>query len=196
MTKRDHLKVNVLESLIGDRCEDALYSDEFVDVYGVTTHPVISAHSSSSSSRSESPPSTSKRNKMTYEESLEYKKKIVDEIFPFLPLNPNDDATKNGGDAVEDIPSGNDAKLSRRLARLPAPRHPRSDAAASYIVMGKPMRGKFNNEVANQLQVPGPLRSQLTKKETVTFQLKDGTETTVTPEQVVAPDTPPTVSAI
>ncbi|TIA93899.1 hypothetical protein E3P81_00711 [Wallemia ichthyophaga] len=200
--KRDQLKVNVLESLIGDRCEDALYSDEFVNVYGVTTHPIKSneSHSSSSPSPSRSQsPSHSKRNNMSYEESVEYKRKIVDEIFPgLLPPNGLDGSSeistpKNGGDAVEDIPSRNDAKLSRRLARLPAPRHPRSDAAASYIVMGKPMRGKFNNEVAVQLQVPGPLRSKLTRKETVTFQLSDGSERTVTPEQVVAPDTPPTV---
>ncbi|TIB94212.1 hypothetical protein E3Q19_00555 [Wallemia mellicola] len=191
--KRDHLKVNVLESLIGDRNEDALYSDEFVDVYAVTTNEAREARSRTpSSSGSDSPSTSPRRNSLSFEESLKYKTSIINEIFPGLPLNPDQDAMKLGGDAIEDIPSGNDAKLSRRLARLPAPRYTRLDTAASYVVMGKPMRGKFNNEIANQLQVPGPLRSKLTKKESVSYKTKDGTDVTVSPEQVMAPDTDPT----
>ena len=188
------MKLQVTESLINERCEEPLYADEFVSVYGVTSYS--NQRNTRSQSNSLSPDSKSKRrNSMTYEESNEYKHRIVEELFPGKEL-PNDEILrKEGQDAIEDIPplNSNDPKKSRSLRKLPSPRFYRPEASTSYIVVGKSMRGKFNNEIASKLQIPGPLRSKLTNKESIFYTLKDGTEMTVKPEDVVAPDTPPTV---
>ncbi|KAG5654002.1 hypothetical protein H0H81_008584 [Sphagnurus paluster] len=93
-----------------------------------------------------------------------------------------------------------------RRARLPTgfhkqlPKFDRHNPAAplesstiptlAYIVVGPRFRGKFDAEAAKNLGVPpGPLRGQLTKGNTITFQVKvDGemVERTVRPEDCIA----------
>ena len=67
-----------------------------------------------------------------------------------------------------------------------------------YVCIGPRQRGKFDVQKAVALGVPrGPLRGRLTKGETITFMVDDGSdgkvERTVTPEDVVGPSEAPKV---
>ncbi|KAK0202420.1 beta-lactamase-like protein [Desarmillaria ectypa] len=84
--------------------------------------------------------------------------------------------------------------------------HPRRDSdpsltpTLSYIVAGPRVRGKFDAEKAEMLKIPsGPLRSRLTKGQTITFNVKEGdamVERTVKPEEIIGPSEVPQVVII
>ncbi|KAI0826548.1 hypothetical protein BC628DRAFT_239357 [Trametes gibbosa] len=82
-----------------------------------------------------------------------------------------------------------------RLSRLP-PLVEGSDGRAlptlAYLIVGPAVRGKFDAKRAKELGVPiGPIRSKLTRGESITFEVDDGNggkvERTVKPEDCVAP---------
>ncbi len=90
----------------------------------------------------------------------------------------------------------------KQLPKFLSP-HPRRDSdpsltpTLSYIIAGPRVRGKFDAEKAELLKIPsGPLRSRLTKGQTITFQVKEGdamVERTVTPEEIIGPSEVPQV---
>ncbi|KAG7445158.1 uncharacterized protein BT62DRAFT_951536 [Guyanagaster necrorhizus] len=93
----------------------------------------------------------------------------------------------------------------KQLPKFVSP-HPRRDSdpsltpTLSYIIAGPRVRGKFDAEKAEMLKIPsGPLRSRLTKGQTITFNVKEGDtvmERTVKPEDIVGPSEVPQVVII
>lgn len=61
------------------------------------------------------------------------------------------------------------------LKPLPIFTPPARDSSTAYIVVGPRVRGKFNVKRAEELGLVGPLRGRVTRGETVTFTVDDGT---------------------
>ncbi|KIM44447.1 hypothetical protein M413DRAFT_431468 [Hebeloma cylindrosporum] len=84
------------------------------------------------------------------------------------------------------LPSGYKLQLPKFTTDLPPSPFP---PTMSYIVVGPRFRGKFDAKRAKELGIPeGPLRSNLAKGETITFETQKGDEViqrTVKPEEVI-----------
>ena len=97
---------------------------------------------------------------------------------------------------VEDAPKSQEKPSLRRRAReanpgalsksLPSFTPPVRDGSTAYIVVGPRVRGKFDVKRANELGLVGPLRGRVSRGETVTFTVDDGSglkvQRTVKPE--------------
>lgn len=76
---------------------------------------------------------------------------------------------------------------------------PSSRPTLAYAIVGPHVRGVFDQAKAKELRIPwGPVRSQLSKGETITYKVKEGgieVERTVRPEEVVGVSEAPSVGS-
>lgn len=93
--------------------------------------------------------------------------------------------------------------IPNRDHQLPAYRYPNDqpNGTMCYVCVGPRQRGKFNVEKAQELGVPrGPIRSLLTRGETITFEVRDGRggkiQRTVRPEECLGESENPRVACL
>ena len=150
------------------------------------------------------------------EDAQEWRKLILQEMFPKVVTQEQDRSpskkTKNTAkeplkDAPQATPSsskgssmGGDKKYAQ-LPRLASGSDSAGLPVLGYLIVGPTMRGKFDVKKAEALGLPrGPLRSRLTKGESVTFEVDDGNggkiQRTVTPEDCIGPTEMPQVCRV
>ncbi|KAI0360608.1 hypothetical protein OH77DRAFT_1393497 [Trametes cingulata] len=139
--------------------------------------------------------------KLTGEDAQEWRKLILQDMFPYEEPAESDDALSSvqkekarlaqaqakkltgGGGMDVDAPPRRVPVLSREhfFARLPRLAEggdlssPSTLPTLAYLLVGPTVRGKFDARKAEELGIPnGPIRGRLTKGETVTLEVDDG----------------------
>ena len=176
----------------------------------VTVSPLPSALATRAQSNDFSPSTLSGK------DAQEWRRLMLREMFPLeappeadrsLSKKAKREARENHKDASASKPSpsgtlriSNDHKNARLPRFAPVDEDVTALPTLGYLVVGPSIRGKFDVKKAEELGLPrGPIRSQLTKGETVTFEVDDGqggrVQRTVRPEDCIGPTETPQVSA-
>lgn len=147
------------------------------------------------------------------QEAQDWRKLMLQEMFP-LEAAPEQDTTlskkekRQARQAVAEATSSKSARsrspISQDKKHTRLPRLDIGDGSLptlSYLLVGPSVRGRFDAAKAEELGIPrGPLRSRLTKGETVTFEVDDGSggkiQRTVRPDECVGPSESPQVSCL
>ncbi|KAM5533878.1 hypothetical protein V8D89_012418 [Ganoderma adspersum] len=145
---------------------------------------------------------------LTAQEAQDWRKLMLQQMFP-LEAAPEQDTMlskkekRQARQAVAEATSSKSARSrspisqDKKHARLP--RLDIGDGSLptlGYLLVGPSVRGRFDAAKAEELGIPrGPLRSRLTKGETVTFEVDDGSggkiQRTVRPDECVGPSESP-----
>ncbi|KAI0746847.1 beta-lactamase-like protein [Daedaleopsis nitida] len=147
---------------------------------------------------------------LTGADAQEWRKLMLQEMFPMqsppeadstLSTKEKRQARKALKESDEPPPRSRLVSGEKKYARLPQlglsnGLGPRSLPTLAYLCIGPVVRGKFDVRKAQELGLPkGPIRAQLTKGETVMFEVDDGNggkvQKTVRPEDCVGPSEMP-----
>ncbi len=151
---------------------------------------------------------------LTGQEAQDWRKLMLQEMFP-LEAAPEQDTTLSKKEKRHARQAVVEATTSSKHAQSRTPisqdkkhaRLPRLDIddgslpTLGYLLVGPSVRGRFDAAKAEQLGIPrGPLRARLTKGETVTFEVDDGSggkiQRTVRPDECVGPSESPQVRCL